>query len=41
MGGKKEMHAGIWRKYLKERNHLEERDVDGRIERSWILKKWD
>jgi hypothetical protein len=39
--GEKRNARWIWRKYLNERNHLEERNLDGRIERSWILKKWD
>jgi hypothetical protein len=33
------MLAGIWLAYLKERNHLDDVGVDGRLVLKWILKK--
>jgi hypothetical protein len=30
-GKKRKMHAELWYRSLKERNHLEHTDVDGRI----------
>ena len=39
MGGR-EMYAGFWLGNLRERNHLEDPGVDGRIVR-WIFRKWD
>jgi hypothetical protein len=36
---REEMHAGVWRKNLRNRNHFEDLDVEGRITLKWILKK--
>jgi hypothetical protein len=30
----------VWGKYLRERNHMDDLDVDGRIILKLILKKW-
>jgi hypothetical protein len=30
----------VWRRDLKERDHLEHLDVDGRVILKWIFKKW-
>ena len=34
------MHAGIWWGTLRERYHVEDLGVDGRIIFNWILKEW-
>jgi len=39
--GTVEMHSGTWWGDLRERNHLEDIDVDGRIILKWIAKEWD
>jgi hypothetical protein len=36
-----EVHTGFWWKDLREGDHLEDLDVDGRIILKWIFKKWD
>jgi hypothetical protein len=33
-----ELHAGFWRGNLRERDHLEDLDIDGRIILNWIFK---
>jgi len=38
---KGEMHTGFWWRYLRERGHLEEPGVDGRIILKYIFKIWD
>jgi hypothetical protein len=35
------MYRGFWWGNLKERYHLEDIDVDGRIILKYIFKKWD
>jgi len=39
--GKGEVHTGFWWGNLRERDHLEEPGVDGRILLRWICGKWD
>jgi hypothetical protein len=41
MYGKKEVHTGFWRGYLREGDHLGGPGVEGRIILKWIFKKWD
>ena len=35
------MHVGFWWGNLRERDHLEDPDLEGRIILKWIFKKWD
>ena len=35
------MHTGFWLGDLRERDHLENLRVDGRITLKWIFTKWD
>jgi len=35
------VHTGLWWGNLRERDHLEDRGVDGRIILRWIFRKWD
>ena len=39
--GREEMCTGFWLENLRERDHLGERGVDGRIILRWIFRKWD
>jgi len=39
--GRGEVHMGFWLGNLRERNHLEDLGVDGRMTLKWISKKWD
>jgi hypothetical protein len=38
---RREVHKGFWCGDLRERDHLEDRGVDGRIILKCIFKKWD
>jgi hypothetical protein len=40
-GGKREVHSRFWWGDLREGDHLEDPDIDGRIILKWIFKKWD
>jgi hypothetical protein len=35
------VHAGFWWGKARERDHLEDTGVDGRIILRWIFRKWD
>ena len=35
------MHTGFWWGNLRNRDHLENTGIDGRIIFKWIFKKWD
>jgi hypothetical protein len=37
--GRKGMHIGFWRESQKERDHLEDLDIGGRIIIRWVLEK--
>ena len=39
--GRGEAHTGFWWGYLKERDHLENPGIDGRIILRCIFRKWD
>jgi hypothetical protein len=39
--GRVEMYTGLWWGNLRERDHLEDPVVDGRIIIRWIFSKWD
>ena len=39
--GKGEAYTGVWWRDLKERDHLGDTDIDGRIILKWIFRKWD
>ena len=41
MGGAREVHRGHWRESLRERHHLEDTDIDGRVILKCIFKTWD
>ena len=36
-----EVHTGFWWYNLRERDHLENLDVDGRLICKWIFRKWN
>jgi hypothetical protein len=38
--GRGELYARFWQGNMKERDHLEERGIDGRIILRWIFRKW-
>jgi len=39
--GRGEVYTGFWWGNIKERDHLEDPVVDGRIILRWIFRKWD
>jgi len=39
--GRGEVHTGFWWGKLRERDHLEDPGVDGRIILRWIFRKWN
>ena len=39
--GRGEEYTGLWWGKLRERDHLEDPGIDGRIILRWILRKWD
>jgi len=39
VGGRREMHSGFWWGNLKERDHLEDLDIGGRIILTLVIKK--
>ena len=40
-GGRVEVYTGFWWGNLRERDHLDDSGVDGRIILRWIFRKWD
>jgi len=40
-GGKGEVHTGFWWDKLKDRDHLGDQGVEGRVILKWIFRKWD
>jgi hypothetical protein len=41
VGGRGEVHTGFWWGNLRERDHLEDPDICGKIILKWIFRKWD
>jgi len=39
--GRGEVYMGFWWGNLRERDHLEDPGIDGRIIWRWIFRKWD
>jgi hypothetical protein len=39
--GRGEVYTGFWWGNLRERDHLGDLDVDGRIILRWVFRKWD
>jgi hypothetical protein len=39
--GRGEAYTGFWWGNLRERDHVEDPGVEGRIILSWIFRKWD
>jgi hypothetical protein len=35
------MYTGFWWGYSRERDHLEDPGIDGRIILRWVFRKWD
>jgi hypothetical protein len=38
--GRRRVYIGFWWENLRERNHLEDTGVDGRIILKWIFRRW-
>jgi hypothetical protein len=41
MGAAREVQTGYWRESLRERHHLEDTGIDGRVILKCIFKTWD
>jgi len=39
--GREEVYKGFWWGYLKDRDHLEDPNVNRRIILRWVFRKWD
>ena len=39
--GRREVCTGFWSGNVRERDHLEDPGIDGRIILRWIITKWD
>jgi hypothetical protein len=39
--GRREVYAGFWWRFFRERDYLEDLGEVGRIISEWIFKKWD
>jgi hypothetical protein len=39
--GREEVHRDFWWLNLRERDHLEDPDIDGNTILKWIFRKWD
>jgi len=35
------VYTGFWWRNMRDRDHLEDQGIDGRIILRWILRKWD
>jgi hypothetical protein len=39
--GRGQVYTGFWWRNLRERYHIEDRGVDGRVIFRWIFRKWE
>ena len=39
--GRVEMYTGLWWGHLREKDHLEDPGLEGRVILRWIFRKWD